>query len=171
MCDNDKQIDNDKLIVKSMRDMRALVFNFLYVAEAFEYVKSIDDIVEMFKTGFNVELEDDSRAVIIAFNVIDQRKELDKHIEPLLQNWKLSRLGCCTLLILRMSIWELLEKQTPPSVVINEAIELAKCFAEKDSYKFVNGILDEICKKFNLCVENKDDLKDKNTGDSSEQNK
>lgn len=171
MCDNDKQIDNNKLIVKSMRDMRALVFNFLYVAEAFEYVKSIDDIVEMFKTGFNVELEDDSRAVIIAFNVIDQRKELDKYIEPLLQNWKLSRLGCCTLLILRMSIWELLEKQTPPSIVINEAIELAKCFAEKDSYKFVNGILDEICKKFNLCVENKDDLKDKNTGDSSEQNK
>lgn len=150
--------DNEKLIVKSMRDMRALVFNFLYVAEAFNYVKSVDEIVEMFKTGFNIELEDDSRATIMAFNIIDQRKDLDKHIEPLLQNWKLSRLGICTLIILRMSIWELLEKQTPPSVIINEAIELAKCFAEKDSYKFINGILDEICKKFNLCVENKDEL-------------
>ena len=35
----------------------------------------------------------------------------------------------------------------PAKVAINEAIELAKCFAEKDAYKFVNGILDEAVKK------------------------
>ncbi len=160
--------DKDKLIIKSMRDMRALVFHFLYVAEAFNYVKPVDEIVEMFRSGFDIEIEDDSRAVIIAFNVIDQRQELDEHIEPLLKNWKLSRIGCCTLLILRMSIWELLEKETPASIIINEAIELAKCFAEKDSYKFVNGLLDEVCKKFDLCLENKDDLNGENTGDVSE---
>ena len=160
--------DKDKLIIKSMRDMRALVFHFLYVAEAFNYVKPVDEIVDMFRSGFDLEIEDDSRAVIIAFNVIDQRQELDKHIEPLLKNWKLSRIGCCTLLILRMSIWELLEKETPASIIINEAIELAKCFAEKDSYKFVNGLLDEVCKKHDLCLENKDDLKGKDNGDVGE---
>ncbi|MBD3273131.1 transcription antitermination factor NusB [Candidatus Dependentiae bacterium] len=150
----------DKQIIKSMRDIRALAFHFLYVAEAFDYVISMDEIVEMFRTGFNIEIDDDSKAAIIAFNVIDQREELDKNIEPLLKNWKLNRLGCCTRLILRMSIWELLKKETPPSIIINEAIELAKCFAEKDSYKFINGILDEICKKFNLCLEKKDIIKD-----------
>ena len=67
--------DKDKLIIKSMRDMRSLVFHFLYVAEAFDYVKPIDEIVEMFRSGFDVDIEDDSRAVIIAFNVIEYCKK------------------------------------------------------------------------------------------------
>ena len=45
---------------------------------------------------------------------------------------------------MRYAIWEMLYTTTPHSIVINEAIELAKCFAEQDSYKFVNGILDKI---------------------------
>ena len=71
-------------------------------------------------------------------------------IRPLLKNWKLERLGCCTLLILRMAFWELQQENAVTSIVINEAIELAKTFAEKDSYRFVNGILDEACKVYKL---------------------
>ena len=43
-----------------------------------------------------------------------------------------------------------MEKQTPVAIAIDEAVELAKTYAEKDSHKFVNGILDKICKKFDL---------------------
>jgi len=46
-----------------------------------------------------------------------------------------------------MGAWELLFTDTPTSIIINEAIELAKDFAEKDAYKFVNGLLDKVASK------------------------
>lgn len=159
--------NNNKLVIKSMRDLRSLAFHFLYIAEAYDYQITVDEISEMLKTGYNLEFDDNCSAVIIAFNVIDQRIDLDQKIEPLLKNWKLNRLGIATRLILRMSIWELLQKKTPASIIINEAIELAKCFAEKDSYRFINGILDEVCKRFNLCVEDEEKTKDHPSAEES----
>ena len=41
----------------------------------------------------------------------------------------------------------MLHTATPHRIIINEAIELAKCFSEKDAYKFINGILDEAVRK------------------------
>jgi len=135
---------------KSMREMRSLAFHFLYVAESYQYSISLDDIVNNFIVGFNLKIEPDSLEVQLAKGVIEQREELDKIIKPLLKNWKIERLGCCTLLILRLAIWELQQKKAGPSIIINEAIELAKCFAEKDSYKFINGILDEVCRQMGI---------------------
>ena len=77
---------------------------------------------------------------------------LDEECKPLLSNWRFERLGMCTKLILRYALWELQTTDTNPTIVINEAIELAKCFAEKDAYKFVNGILDEALKKFGKVI-------------------
>jgi N utilization substance protein B len=54
-----------------------------------------------------------------------------------------------------MALWELNQKGAIPSIIINEAIELAKQFAEQDSYRFINGILDEICKDRGLTVPDK----------------
>ena len=71
-------------------------------------------------------------------------------IKPVLANRRIDRLGCVTLLILRMGLWELLYTKTPVNIVINEAVELAKSFAEKDSYRFVNGILDQLANKIHL---------------------
>ena len=48
-----------------------------------------------------------------------------------------------------MALWELMETETPSTIVLNEAIELAKCFSEKDAYKFVNGVLDKAVKQLN----------------------
>ncbi len=53
----------------------------------------------------------------------------------------------CTRLILRIGVWEMKYTKTDSTVVINEAVELAKCFAEGEAYKFVNGILDEWSKR------------------------
>jgi N utilization substance protein B len=47
---------------------------------------------------------------------------------------------------------------TSPTIIINEAVELAKCFAEKDAYKFVNGILDEALKKYGKNVPEQEDI-------------
>ena len=131
----------------SRRKIRALVFHLLYAAEAFNYETPLEYIVDNFNRGFDMDIPLDSEMVNIAKSVIAEKDALDKMIEPLLDNWRLERIGLCTKLILRLSIWEILNTDTPPSVIINEAIELAKCFSEKDAYRFVNGILDEICKK------------------------
>jgi N utilization substance protein B len=72
---------------------------------------------------------------------------LDEQIKPLLDNWKFERVGCVTRIILRMSIWELVHTQLDYSIVINEAIELAKGYAESDAHKFINGILDKWVKE------------------------
>jgi N utilization substance protein B len=51
-------------------------------------------------------------------------------------------------LILRMAVCELLrDRTTPPVVVINEALELARTFTTEESVKFINGMLDAIRKK------------------------
>ncbi len=134
----------------SRRDIRSLAFHLIYAIDRFDYESSLDSIIDNFRRGYDVEISDDSYAVEIAKGVVEQREELDKKIMPLLKNWKLERLGVCTHLILRMALWELMQPNAVPSIVINEAIELSKAFAEKDSYRFVNGILDEACKAYGL---------------------
>jgi N utilization substance protein B len=88
----------------------------------------------------------DSEAVEITQAVIDHRNDIDKIYEPLLTNWRFDRVSVCTKLILRLAVWELKHTDTDPRIIINEAIELAKCFAEKDAFRFINGILDKLIK-------------------------
>lgn len=146
-----EDIDIEQEIVEvlkpeSRRDMRSLAFHFIYAADRFDYTIPLEEIATTFKLGYSIELPDDCLAITMAQGTIDMRDEADEIIKPLLRNWKLERLGCCTKLILRLAVWELSQPDAVPSIVINEAIELAKCFAEKDAYKFINGILDEAAK-------------------------
>ena len=134
------------------RDTRALIFHLLYAMESLDYSVSLDSIVDNFNRGFDLAIPLDSKVFAIAQAVIDHREALDQMIHPLLVNWRFERIGVCTKLILRFALWELTEIKTVHSIVINEAIELAKCFAEHDAYKFVNGILDEAVKKMGLQV-------------------
>jgi len=72
-------------------------------------------------------------------------------IDPLLRrhatHWTLERMAIVDRNILRLGVYELLyETETPPKVVINEAVDLAKRFGAADSGKFVNGVLDSIHK-------------------------
>lgn len=131
----------------SQRDKRAIVFHLLYAAEGFDYQTTIQAVVDNLKRGFDIDIPLDSDMVKTAQAIIDERAELDEQYKPMLANWRFERLGVCTKLILRYAVWELLHTQTETTVIINEAIELAKCYAERDAYKFVNGILDEFVKK------------------------
>lgn len=135
------------LAVISARDIRSFAFHVLYVMEQFEYSCSVESVVDNLRRGYDIEVSDTSPAITLARGTVAERANLDMHIQPLLKNWRLERLGVCTRLILRMGIWELHNQPTPASIVINEAIELAKGFAEKDAYKFVNGVLDEVARR------------------------
>jgi len=60
------------------------------------------------------------------------------------EHWRPSRMAVLDRLILRLAVHELLHLETPPAVVIDEAIELAKRYSTDDSARFVNGVLDAI---------------------------
>ncbi len=78
----------------------------------------------------------------LVFGTLEHAEQSDALIAPLLQGWTLERLPTLDRLVLRMSVFELLHrKETPPAVVINEAVELAKKFSTEDSGRFVNGVL------------------------------
>ncbi len=130
----------------SRRDVRSLVFHFLYAAEAFEYEESLQSIIDSFNRGFDLNVPLDGELFTIVNAVINSRHELEKVYEPYLANWRTERVSVCTKLILLFAIWELKCTDTDPRIIINEAIELAKCFAEEDAYRFVNGILDPVSK-------------------------
>jgi len=75
------------------------------------------------------------------------REKLDVRIQKTAKNWALERMASVDLNLLRLASFELLHcPETPPSVVIDEALEIAKTYSSRDSSKFINGILDKIRK-------------------------
>jgi transcription antitermination factor NusB len=74
-----------------------------------------------------------------------QHELLDEKLSRTAAHWSVSRMTPVDRNVLRMGLHELLEHpETPPQVVINEAIELARRFGDADSPAFVNGVLDAI---------------------------
>ena len=77
--------------------------------------------------------------------VYKNKVEIDALINETSENWKLDRMAVVDRNILRFSVYELLYvDDIPPSVTMNEAIELAKRYGAEDSPSFINGILDKI---------------------------
>lgn len=72
------------------------------------------------------------------------RAQLDQLITSHTQGWALERLVAVDRNILRLALYELRHSDTPPEIVINEAVELAKRFGTEHSSAFVNGVLDRI---------------------------
>lgn len=78
--------------------------------------------------------------------VLRNRAELDELLEKRAANWTLARMAATDRNILRLGAYEILYTETPPRVVINEAVELAKRFGARQSPQFVNGVLDGFLK-------------------------
>jgi len=76
-------------------------------------------------------------------NIAEIEAEIDKHSD----NWSLECIAHLDRNILHIAVYELMFTDTPPAVVINEAIEVAKKFCSEASGKYVNGILDAINKE------------------------
>lgn len=71
--------------------------------------------------------------------------EIDEAITRTLTNWRFERIAAVDRNILRIAGYELMrEPETPPAVVIDEAVEMAKRFGEADSPPFINGVLDAV---------------------------
>ena len=87
-------------------------------------------------------------ATTLAEDTVARLAEIDPLIAETTERWRPERMAVLDRLILRMAVCELLrDRETPPAVVINEALELARTFSTEDAVKFVNGVLDTIRKK------------------------
>ena len=86
-------------------------------------------------------------AIRIAKGAWEQREATDRWVERVAPQWPSHRQPPVDRNLLRLSIWELTNTTTPPRVIIDEAIELAKHFSTELSASFVNGVLDAILKE------------------------
>jgi len=83
------------------------------------------------------------------FKTFRQKQEtIDQRIQKHSKNWRLARMAPVDRNILRVAVSELMLKdKSPAQVVLNEAIEMAKCYGDENSPRFVNGILDSLVKE------------------------
>jgi len=79
--------------------------------------------------------------------VAQKQRELDAELSDVTTNWRMERIGAVERCVLRMAAAELTIGETPPRVVIQEAVTLAERFGSAQSAKFVNGVLDALARR------------------------
>ncbi len=103
----------------------------------------------------SVTKEAESFARRLVKGVTESLDEIDRLIQEHSHNWRLDRMPPVDRNILRLSVWQLLhDSKTPTNVILNEALELAKCYGDENSPRFVNGILDPLSQTIPSRVQN-----------------
>jgi len=94
-------------------------------------------------------VDDDLRAFAngLVRDTLERLERIDSLLATHAHNWRVERMAVIDRLVLRLAVSELLKHpDTPPKVVINEAIELARTFSGDEAVGFVNGVLDAVRK-------------------------
>ena len=81
----------------------------------------------------------------------EHRADIDGLITQSTEHWRFERLSHVDLNVLRVATYELsYTREVPPSVVMDEAIEIARRFGTEESAVFVNGVLDQIATRLGV---------------------
>jgi N utilization substance protein B len=102
---------------------------------------------EIVKLLFAEEFTHQDNLSDIATKILRQKDKIDKKILKAAPAWPIDKLNRIDLGVLRLAIFELGQKETPPKVIIDEAVELAKEFGSENSASFVNGVLGSVYKE------------------------
>lgn len=122
---------------------RELALQILYARDAGK--QEFRDTVRGFREGVEADQRTREFAEALALGVEENLEAIDAAIKARSKNWSLSRMPRVDLNVMRLAAFELLYRQDiPKKVSINEAIEIAKKYGDKESPSFVNGILDEL---------------------------
>jgi len=78
--------------------------------------------------------------------ILKKVSSIDERLKNAAPTWPLDKLNRIDLAILRLAVWELDLDQTPPKVIIDEAVELGKEYGSENSASFINGVLGTIYK-------------------------
>ena len=121
----------------------------------FQWDITHDAIDEIAATFFENQ-EEDSEAISdfarqLVKGTVEHVEQIDELIRRHAEHWRLDRMATVDRNLLRLAVQEFLyEKETPKTVVINEAIEIARRFSALESPQFINGVLDSIKKELEL---------------------
>ena len=126
------------------RKSRELALQLLYEME----VKGSDPKSVLDRSQEEISEEGRKFAGDLLDGTFRNRKEIDDLIERHSLHWKMVRMAVVDRNILRLGVYELLYlHDVPTSVILNEAIEIAKKFGTEESGAFINGILDKVAKE------------------------
>jgi len=129
------------------RENRMCAVQFLYQWEL-NKPEQLNDALRVFIESQDNDREYYAFAEELVHGVIEHIEAVDAEIKAHAANWTFARIAKVDLSVLRLAIYELLQRRDiPPIVSINEAIELGKIFSNPDSKRFINGILDQMKNK------------------------
>ena len=137
---------NHLTLMGKRRSSRELALKFLYQSELNK--GNVDEQMKLFLKRNSSQEEVKTFMLELVKSILKQINEIDEIIQKFSDNWVLDRMTVIDRNILRMGTCELLFSfSTPPKVVINEAVDIAKKYGNEDSPEFINGILDKIYKE------------------------
>ncbi len=104
---------------------------------------SIDDY---WKELGDSEFDDKTRLFAngLVQGTLDNNASIDDRIRTRAEHWRIERMAIVDRNVLRLAVYEFLYEDTPHTVVINEALEIARRFSTFEATQFINGILDAI---------------------------
>lgn len=129
---------------------RELVFKLLY---SLEIQKESD--LEQFELFCETNEIEDKNTKEYMKEIITQVKSHEQKIEELISKnlksgWDIKRISKINITLLKLAICEMLYRNLPYKIVINEVVELAKSYGEDTSPMFINGVLASIIKQNNM---------------------
>jgi N utilization substance protein B len=127
------------------RKVRELAMQVLFVGDA--HGQADAEMARSTVEGGSDDHDVRRDAIDMAGGAWEQRATSDAWVERLAPQWPVRRQPGVDRAILRLAVYELGNADTPPKVVIDEAIELAKEFSTEQSPGFVNGVLDAVLKE------------------------
>ena len=130
--------------------MREYAFKLVYGLEIQK--ENSEEQVDFFVENNDIKDEDAIEYIKDIYTGIEKHKEeIDELISNNLKdNWSLNRISKINLSLIKIAIYEMLYKELPYKVAINEVVELAKKYADDSSPVFINGILASVVKEKNL---------------------
>lgn len=134
--------------------IRELAFELLYSLEIQKVEKeSIEEQIKMFlETNEITDKKAEDYFTDVVYGIQTNSEKIQETISSnLASNWKIERISKISLVLLKLSTYELIYKKIPYKVVINEVVELAKLYGDENAPSFINGVLGNIVKQNNLC--------------------
>lgn len=125
---------------------RARVLQALYAWDLREN-ESLDRVATQIWDDLSVPPDERKLAGLLVRTISKDGKAIDDELAEVTTNWRLERLGVVDRCVLRLAAAELQQGETPPRVVIQEAVRLAERYGTVKSAKFVNGVLDALARR------------------------
>lgn len=118
------------------------LYEFDFRRDAGDKSCDVDEILTRNIRRYESMIDDTDFIVHLTKGVVSDEEEIDDILQPIAPEWPIDQIARMDHTVLRLGIYELLhDKDVPPKVVINEAVELAKTFGAENSSKFINGVL------------------------------